>query len=144
MTHAVAIPVSRGASRNTLRRAAGTLAGAALLLCGLPVLPYPFTELADAQRALSTFDEICLIKDREASAGLAQVLVNSATGAEQPLDEALVRLRRARMNCRRGWVEVARVDYDALRKAFPVDPQLVQLFAGGEEPLAALPAAPPQ
>jgi len=140
MTHAVAIPVSRGASRNTLRGAASTLAFAALFLCALPALPYPFTDTADAQ-ALSTFDEICLIKDREASAGIAQVLVNSAA-AEQPVDEALVRLRRARMNCRRGWIDFARVDYEALRKAFPVDPQLVQLFAGGEAPLASLPAAP--
>ena len=71
------------------------------------------------------------------------MLVNNAAGADAPVDEALFRLRRARMNCRRGWVEFARVDYDALRKAFPVDPQLIQLFAG-EPPLAALSAAPPQ
>src|SRR5262249_41517647 len=115
MTRAVVLPVSR----NSLRRAASTFAFAGLILCALPACP--FTAVAGAQTARSTFDEICLIKDREASAGVAQTLVNNAASAEQSLDEALVRLRRARMNCRRGWVEFARVDYDALRKAFPVD-----------------------
>ena len=46
------------------------------------------------------------------------------------------------MNCRRGWVDFARVDYDALRKAFPAAEYQVRAFSSPE--LAALPASPQQ
>ena len=85
-----------------------------------------------AQPALSTFDEVCVIMDREASAGIATILLGAPANADARLDEALVRLRRARTYCDRVWVDPARVEFNALRKAFPLtDRQVLLLFETG-------------
>ena len=94
-----------------------------------------------AQPALSTFDEICVIKDREASAGIATILLAEPAAPDARLDDALARLRRARTYCDRVWVDLARVELDALRKAFPLADRQIQLLFEAGRPLAAL-AAP--
>jgi hypothetical protein len=44
---------------------------------------------------------------------------NTTALDESRLDDALFRLRRARQNCRAGWLDVARQDYLSLRSEFP-------------------------
>jgi hypothetical protein len=131
--------VFRRKGRSRMLRSAAVLT---LVAFASPAFPFPFVQIARAQIALSTFDEICVIKDREASAGVALALVNATAEAEPQLDDALSRLRRARMNCRRGWVDVARVDYDALRRVFPAADYQIRALSSPE--LAALPASPEQ
>jgi hypothetical protein len=60
---------------------------------------------------------ICASWDREASIGIAPLVLDSTPLAESRLDDALYRLRRARKNCRAGWLELARQDYTSLRNA---------------------------
>lgn len=95
-----------------------------------------------AQPALSTFDEVCVIMDREASAGIATILLGAPAAADARLDDALVRLRRARTYCDRVWVDPARVEFNALRNAFPLTDRQVQLLFEAGRPLAALQRQP--
>jgi hypothetical protein len=64
-------------------------------------------------------DALCASWDREASIGIALLIPNPTALAESQLDYALFQLRRARRNCRAGWLDLARQDYAALRDAHP-------------------------
>lgn len=61
----------------------------------------------------------CAAWDRAASEGVAALVSETSATAELRLDEALLQLRRARKNCRAGFVELAGHDYASLRRAFP-------------------------
>jgi hypothetical protein len=61
----------------------------------------------------------CATWDREASAGVARLVSEPSALAEAQLDHALFQLRRARKNCRAGWFDVARQDYESLRATYP-------------------------
>ena len=60
-------------------------------------------------------DSVCASWDREASVGVALLVRNPTAQGESQLDDALFRLRRARKNCRAGWLDIARQDYASLR-----------------------------
>lgn len=127
--------VARVRARRGVRHIlAATIAGLQLLCGSAP-------GRAVAQPALSTFDEVCVIRNREASAGIATILLGVPAAADARVDDALARLRRARTYCDRGWVDFARVELDAVRKAFPVTDRQVQLLFEAGRPRAAL-AAP--
>jgi len=64
-------------------------------------------------------DAVCASWDREASVGVALLVPSTTVLDESRLDDALFRLRRARQNCRAGWLDVARQDYLSLRDEFP-------------------------
>jgi hypothetical protein len=64
-------------------------------------------------------DAVCASWDREASIGIALLVPDPGALAESQLDYALFQLRRARRNCRAGWLDLARQDYAALRDAHP-------------------------
>ena len=107
------------------------------------VLPFSPRHLAaSAQNGLSTYEEICVVRDRDASAGIALALLGSAAGAEARVDNALLQLRRARTYCRWSWTAPARVEYDALRKAFPVTHEQVSALLDAERSIVALSASP--
>jgi hypothetical protein len=93
--------------------------------------------VVSAQPALSTLDQVCKIRDREASAGIALALLRSSVIADAWLDEASRRLRQARMYCRRQWVSNARVEYDALRRAFPARDEHIHALFEAEQLLDA-------
>ena len=61
----------------------------------------------------------CAAWDREASEGIAALISDTSAAAELRLDEAILQLRRARKNCRAGFVELAGHDYTSLHRAFP-------------------------
>jgi hypothetical protein len=62
----------------------------------------------------ATFDPRCEAWDDAASAALAFLIQERDAVTEAFLGDALFRLRRARKNCRYGFVPLARFDYDAL------------------------------
>ena len=64
-------------------------------------------------------DPVCAAWDRQASFGIALLVPQTAAIDEARLDYALYQLRRARKNCRAGWLEAARQDYTALQAAHP-------------------------
>jgi hypothetical protein len=64
-------------------------------------------------------DSICASWDREASFGVALLVPDATALGESHLEEALFRLRRARKNCRAGWLDIARQDYVSLRDDYP-------------------------
>jgi hypothetical protein len=64
-------------------------------------------------------DAVCASWDREASVGVALLVPRTTALDESRLEDALFRLRRARKNCRAGWLDVARQDYLSLRDDFP-------------------------
>ena len=64
-------------------------------------------------------DSVCASWDREASVGVALLVPNPTALGESHLDDALFRLRRARKNCRAGWLDIARQDYQSLRDDYP-------------------------
>jgi hypothetical protein len=61
---------------------------------------------------------ICASWDRDASVGIALLVPVPTALAESQLDQALSQLRRARKNCRAGWLDIARRDYASLRDAY--------------------------
>ena len=77
-------------------------------------------------------DQTCAAWDREASSGIATLVPVSTALAESQLDHALFQLRRARKNCRAGWLDIARQDYASLRDAYPV-PSRAQVTASGKQ-----------
>lgn len=70
---------------------------------------------AVADHVEKPLDSVCAGWDRDASTRVAELVLDSSTRGESRLDDALYRLRRARQNCRAGWLDVARQDYSALR-----------------------------
>ena len=130
-------PALSRTNRPCRRLCVAILAGAAF--AALPFWPHHF---ASAQNGLSTYDEICLVRDREASAGIALALLGSATITEPRLDNALLQLRRARTYCRRAWTGLARVEYDALRKAFPITDEQIAALRDAERSIVALATSP--
>jgi len=64
-------------------------------------------------------DSVCAGWDRQASFGIALLVPHTTAIDEARLDDALYQLRRARKNCRAGWLEAARQDYGALQAAYP-------------------------
>jgi hypothetical protein len=77
-------------------------------------------------------DQVCAAWDREASSGIATLVPGSTALTESQLDYALFQLRRARKNCRAGWLDIAREDYASLRNAYPV-PSHAQVTAFGKQ-----------
>ena len=89
-----------------------------LMVVGLAVLAYfdvprSAVTLAEAEQAS------CETWDHEAIKGISALLHANSTAADVKLNEALAQLRRARMYCRPGSMNLARNDYDALHRAFP-------------------------
>jgi hypothetical protein len=64
-------------------------------------------------------DPVCASWDGEVSIGIALLVPIATPLAESQLDYALFQLRRARKNCRAGWLNLARQDYLDLRNAHP-------------------------
>jgi hypothetical protein len=97
-----------------------TLASA-LVAAGLMQLAW--TAFASRGREVP-LDPVCAAWDRQASFGIALLVPQTATLDETRLDDALYQLRRARKNCRVGWLEAARQDYMALQAAYPFPDRL--------------------
>lgn len=62
----------------------------------------------------TVFDLRCENLDRSASNVVASLILDRNEVTERRLGDALFRLRRARKNCRIGWIELAQLDYQAL------------------------------
>jgi hypothetical protein len=62
----------------------------------------------------------CQAWDHTAVEGLIPLMYGGSGAAELKLTEGLAQLRRARLYCRRGSAVVARNDYLALHRAYPV------------------------
>jgi hypothetical protein len=115
----------RHRGRASLRPSALALVSALSVVFSLAASSY--CGMAWAQNGLSFSEQICLVRDREASTGIAFVLLNPRAFSEAELEEAIARLRRARMYCQRpGWANFARVEYEALRKMLPVTDREIQ------------------
>jgi hypothetical protein len=67
-----------------------------------------------AQNSAAPFDQRCESWDNAASAAIAGLVRERDEATERQLGDALFRLRRARKNCRIGWIALARSDYKAL------------------------------
>jgi len=89
----------------------------ALAIFGVGQISYWAVVTEDIEKPL---DAVCATWDREASVGVAMLVPNATLLAEAHLDDALFRLRRARKNCRAGWLDIARQDYAYLREAYPL------------------------
>lgn len=59
-------------------------------------------------------DPRCDAWDEAASAALAAAIAGRGPTSEYQLGDGVFRLRRARRNCKVGWHELARLDYEAL------------------------------
>jgi hypothetical protein len=62
------------------------------------------------------FDPRCEGLDLTAGSAIATLVTRRDEVAERQLGDALFRLHRARRNCRLGWVDLARLDYESLRE----------------------------
>jgi hypothetical protein len=82
---------------------------AALAGCGLLYLFF-----ATPAAPVRAFDPRCEPWDDAASAAIARLVAIRDETAEAFFGDAVFRLRRARRNCRAGWVGLARRDYEAL------------------------------
>jgi hypothetical protein len=84
----------------------------------------------------------CAAWDRAASEGIATIISDNRAASELRLDEALLQLRRARKNCRAGWVELAGHDYTSLHRTYPVATGSVRAIARDSASDAAAPVPP--
>jgi hypothetical protein len=84
---------------------------ALIALVGGGLLYFSFATTADPARP---FDPRCETWDDAASAAIARLIASRDQTTEAFFGDAVFRLRRARRNCRSGWVGLARFDYDAL------------------------------
>jgi hypothetical protein len=89
---------------------------ALLALLGVGQVGYWAMAAGGVDKAL---DPACAAWDRAASLGIAALVPDPAPLAQSRLDEALLQLRRARQNCRAGWLGVARAEYQQLRDSYP-------------------------
>jgi hypothetical protein len=62
----------------------------------------------------AAIDPICEPWDTAASSAVARLVGDTSDAAARQLGDAVFRLRRARKNCRVGWVSLACQDYRAL------------------------------
>jgi hypothetical protein len=88
----------------------------ALTVFGIGQICYWAVVTGDLDKPLDT---VCATWDRDVSAGIALLVPDPTALAESHLDDALFRLRRARRNCRAGWLDIARQDYEHLRESYP-------------------------
>lgn len=87
---------------------------ALIALAAAALLYLPFAIPTESVRPL---DARCEPWDDTASVAIARLVATRDETAEAFLGDAVFRLRRARRNCRSGWVGLARLDYDALSDA---------------------------
>src|SRR5262245_7670407 len=87
---------------------------ALIALAAAALLYLPFAIPTEPVRPL---DARCEPWDDAASVAFARLVATRDETAEAFLGDAVFRLRRARRNCRSGWVGLARLDYDALSDA---------------------------
>jgi hypothetical protein len=89
-----------------------------LMVVGLAVLAY-----FDVSKSSGTLVEAgqgnCQAWDQQALEGITALLHVNTAATDLKLNEALAQLRRARMYCRPGSMNLARHDYDALHRALP-------------------------
>jgi hypothetical protein len=101
---------------STVTRAWRCMMISALVVAGL--LQVAWTAFASRGTEVQ-LDPVCAAWDRQASFGIALLVPQTTAIDEARLDYALYQLRRARKNCRVGWLEAARQDYTALQANFP-------------------------
>jgi hypothetical protein len=70
--------------------------------------------MGGARSAERPIDTACQAWDTAASSAVAGLLADTSDAAARQLGDSLFRLRRARKNCRLGWVNLACQDYRAL------------------------------
>jgi hypothetical protein len=83
-------------------------------LFGIGLLYLSFAAPAEHVHPL---DARCEPWDDAATAAIAGLIATRDETAEAFFGDAVFRLRRARRNCRSGWIGLARLDYDALSAA---------------------------
>lgn len=103
-----------GLRRSSFRRFA-VLAGLALA-----TIAVAYNDRAEKRPRTLLSASDCKAWDEEAAHGIAALLADSSAAAEMRLNEALSQLRRARLYCRSGSINVARYDYESLHRAFPI------------------------
>jgi hypothetical protein len=108
----------------------GALPLRALILVALLGVGLAFFSLATPAEPARPFDARCEPWDDAASVAIARLVATRDETAEAFLGDAVFRLRRARRNCRSGWIGLARLDYDALSAAGMAD--RYRLKRGGE------------
>lgn len=107
------------ASPKSFGRRRLTLAWCGLLLLGIAGFVLTQAWSRSPNRADIEARPNCAAWDREASEGIAALISDTSAAAELRLDEAILQLRRARKNCRAGFIELAGHDYTSLHRAFP-------------------------
>ena len=89
-----------------------------LMMVGLAVLAY-FDQPKTTVMLAAVEHSDCEAWDREAIRGITTLLEANSAAADSKVNEALAQLRRARMYCRPGSMNLARNDYEALHRALP-------------------------
>jgi hypothetical protein len=86
-----------------------------LVLLGVfGLLSLSYLALPSASEETARLDVRCEGLDRDASQAVARLVRDQDEVVERQLGDAIFRLRRARKNCRIGWLDLARQDYEAL------------------------------
>ena len=91
-----------------------------LLMIGLAAAALLDLKPSGRVAALKPISADCEGWDRDAVEGLIPFMYQGSAAAELKLNEGLAQLRRARAYCKDGFVPVARSDYAALHRSFPV------------------------
>ena len=84
------------------------------LMTGFAAVAIVFLAMWPKAKVPTPFDSRCESWEMEAGSALANLIGERSEIADAHLGDALFRLRRARKNCRYGFVSLARLDYDVL------------------------------
>ena len=97
------------------RHRCGVVAGYASVVLALSAVPGTITFLDLSSRTAEVAQSpICDTWDTAAASALAGLISDRSDTAVRRLNDGLFRLRRARRNCRAGWVDLACQDYQSL------------------------------
>jgi hypothetical protein len=99
-----------------------------LLLAALAALFLAVLMLGEIPRETAMLDPRCDTWDETANAALGAAIAARNRIPDSQLGDAVFRLRRARRNCKAGWLALAQSDYEAL---------LEGRYAGVRTPLRA-------
>jgi hypothetical protein len=89
-------------------------APAAVVLSAIVLAGVTYLLRAVEEPLPTAFDQSCELLDGKASTLLSDLLSQHDEAVDRQFNDWLFRLQRARRNCRFGWIDLARLDYQAL------------------------------
>ena len=90
------------------------------LMVGLAIIAYLDAPSSRTVSAGVLEPMACGLWDKNAFEGITPLLYQDSAVTDLKLNEAFTQLRRARAYCKKGWVVVAKQDYESLHRTFPV------------------------